>query len=265
MPAPVTRQILPTAKSAAEIRADYDLAVRQRSFFSARTTQARYLQEVAELLEKLSAGEENESVVRLALQRKLAALGYDPEAGGFPGDEGIPPAKPGSLTDLSSDTRLRLVLRTNQSLGTNLARKAEAAADPDALWQFPGWEFARLGHVEEPRDWTLRWQNAGGAVGWEGASRVAMVALKSSPIWAALGEYGEDSTGSDVPPFAYNSQMGWLDADRGTCVRLGLIAEDEAAGLDYEPSLGEREIADALDGLGSEFTDALLAELEESA
>ena len=256
------RQILPTDKSAAGIRAAYDLAVRQRSLFSARTTSARYLQELSRLLEKLEKGEANEPEIRLELQKKLDALGYDPEKGGFPGDEGIPPAEPGTLTDLSSDTRLRLVLRTNQSISANLRRKAEAAADPDALWQFPGWELARKGYAKAPRDWTVRWQNAGASVGWEGASKFEMVALKSSPIWAALGEYGDDSTGSDVPPFAYNSQMGWLDADRDTCVRLGLIGEDDDIGLDYEPDLGEQEIAAALDGLGDDFTDALLAELD---
>ena len=259
---PEPRQILPTDKSAAGIRAAYDLAVRKRSLFSARTTQARYLQELQKLLEKLEKGEANEADARLELQKKLDELGYDPEAGGFPGDEGIPPAEPGDLRDLSSDMRLRLVLRTNQSLDANLRRKAEAAADPGALWQFPGWEFARMGYSKAPRDWGVRWENAGAAVGWEGASRTEMVALKNSPIWQALGEYGDDSTGSDVPPFAYNSQMGWLDADRETCVRLGLIEEDEDAGLDFEPDLGEREIAAALEGLGDDFTDALLDALE---
>lgn len=262
MPDALPRNILPTDKSAADIRAAYDLAVRQRSLFSARTTSARYLQDLARLLETLEKGEANEADVRLELQKKLAALGYDPEAGGFPGDEGIPPADPGTLADLSSDMRLRLVLRTNQSIAANLRRKAEAAADPAALWQFPGWEFARKGYVKKPRDWTARWQNAGSAVGWEGASRGEMVALKSSPIWAALGKYGEDSTGSDVPPFAYNSQMGWLDADRDTCVRLGLIGGDDEIGLDYDPSLGEQEIAASLEGLGDDFAAELLAELE---
>ena len=256
------RAPLPTPLSADAIRARYDLAVRQRSLFSARTTSARYLQDLGKLLEKLEKGEANEAYVRLELQKKLDELGYDPEAGGFPGDEGIPPAEPGDLRDLSSDARLRLVLRTNQSIDANLRRKAEAAADPDALWQFPGWEFARMGYAKVPRDWSLRWQNAGESVGWEGAARFEMVALKSSPIWAALGEYGDDSTGSDVPPFAYNSQMGWLDADRDTCVRLGLIDEDDDVGLDYEPDLGEQEIAAALDGLGDDFAEALLAELE---
>lgn len=257
------RAPLPTPLSADAIRARYDLAVRQRSLFSARTTSARYLQDLGKLLEKLEKGEANEAYVRLELQKKLEALGYDPEAGGFPGDEGIPPAEPGDLRDLSSDARLRLVLRTNQRLDANLRRKAEAAADPDALWQFPGWEFARMGYAKAPRDWSVRWQNAGGAVGWEGASKVEMVALKNSPIWAALGEYGDDSTGSDVPPFAYNSQMGWLDADRDTCVRLGLIDEDDEVGLDYEPDLGEQEIAAALDGLGDDFAVELWAELED--
>ena len=88
-----------------------------------------------------------------------------------------------------------------------------------------------------------------------------MVALKSSPIWAALGEYGEDSTGSDCPPFAYNSTMDWLDVERDEAVRLGLVEADEVPAVDFDGSLAEGEIADAIRALSPEDLAALQQEL----
>lgn len=258
------RTPLPTPLSAAEIRERYAAAVRERSLFSARTTSARYLQKLSELLKLVEAGELNESDARLALQVVLNSLGYDP-ATGFPGDD-VPAADEGGLTDLASDARLRLVLRTNQSIDANLRRKAAAAADPARLAAYPGWRFVRKGWVnpKRQRNWETRWANAWRQVGGEGAAGQEMVALKSSPIWDALGNGAggyRDSTGSSVPPFAYNSQMSWLEADRATCVRLGLLKEDDDVTIDFAPSLGEEEISRALDGLGDDFAGELLKAL----
>ena len=261
MPAPVTRQILPTAKSAAEIRAAYDLAVRQRSFFSARTTQARYLRRLRDMCDAFAQGEVSQADAEYALRAELDSLGYDPEAGGFPGDEGIPPAKPGELRDRSSHCRLDLILRTQRELSGNLARKAAAAADPELAADWPAWRLVRAGAPLHPRNWEVRWQAAWAACGGKGAHPTEMVALKSSPIWEALGEYGEDSTGSDCPPFAYNSTMAWEDVDREEAVRLGLIGEDEDVSIDFEGDLGDGEIAEALAALSPEDLAALEEEL----
>lgn len=257
------RNILPTDKSAAGIRAAYDLAVRRRSFFSARTTQARYLERVRAWVEALQRGEAVEDEAIADLQGVLKELGYDPETGGFPGDEGIPEAEPGTLRDLSSHCRIQLVLRTNQTLGGNLARKARSAADPDLAADWPAWRLVRAGAPKEPRDWRVRWDNAWAAVGGEGAHRTEFVALKNSPIWEALGEYGDDSTGSDCPPFAYNSTMDWEDVPREEAVALGLLGEDEGMDLEFDGGLGEGEIAEALADLSDEDAAALAEELEQ--
>lgn len=261
MATPAARQILPTAKSAAEIRADYDLAVRQRSFFSARTTQARYLRRLRDMCDAFSQGNVSQADAETALRAELDDLGYDPETGGFPGDEGIPPAKPGELRDLSSHCRLDLILRTQQQLSANLARKAAAAADPLGAFEHPAWRLVRMGAPLKPRDWHVRWQAAYAACGGEGAHPAEMVALKSSPIWAALGEYGEDSTGSDCPPFAYNSTMDWEEVDRDEAGRLGLVESGDVPAIDFDGSLGESEIASALDNLSPEDLAALQQEL----
>ena len=119
----------------------------------------------------------------------------------------------------------------------------------------------RAGAPLHPRNWEVRWQAAWAACGGKGAHPTEMVALKSSPIWEALGEYGEDSTGSDCPPFAYNSTMAWEDVDREEAVRLGLIGEDEDVSIDFEGDLGDGEIAEALAALSPEDLAALEEEL----
>jgi len=81
----------------------------------------------------------------------------------------------------------------------------------------------RIGWRKQPRqDWPARWMAAGRAVKWKGVcvkrdknGNVTddMIAEKRSPIWKALakGVGGfRDATGSDKPPFAYGSGMGWV-------------------------------------------------------
>ena len=86
-----------------------------------------------------------------------------------------------------------------------------------------------------PRDWELRWQDALDACGDEKASDCfdetgRMVALKSSPIWQALGD-GEggytDTLSNPYPPFAFESGMGWESVSREEAEELGLIEPGE--------------------------------------
>jgi len=51
-----------------------------------------------------------------------------------------------------------------------------------------------------------------------------MVALKSSGIWQALGDF-EDGLGNPYPPFAFNSGMILQDVERDEAVKLGVIDE----------------------------------------
>lgn len=113
-----------------------------------------------------------------------------------------------------------------------------------------------------PRNWIPRWQSAWSACGGEGAHPYEFVALKSSPIWAALGEVGDDSTGSDVPPFAYNSTMAWEEVDRDEAAALGLIGEGEAsAPPDFSADEGLQGLADTLAGLSPLDRAAIEAEM----
>lgn len=88
-----------------------------------------------------------------------------------------------------------------------------------------------------------------------------MVALKSSPIWAAIGDGAggyQDTLGNAYPPFAFGSGLGWLEADAAESKGAGLGASGQVK-AELDP--GEKEIAAALDRLGPDFKKALLKSL----
>ena len=219
---------MPTALSSREIRETIGAGVVRRSLFSARTTEQDYLERLQELLAAFARGESNKADFTKAAQDALAAMGYDPENEDAPLN---------SMRDRGSEARLALILKTQVGQARSVARKAASAASPDFEFDFPGWELRRAGDRRAPRDWAARWQAAGEAVGWEGAARGALVALKGSPIWAAIGRGDggySDTLGNPYPPFAFNSAMDWFDADRAACARLGLVDGDASPPSDDE-------------------------------
>lgn len=186
----LSKAILPTALSSREMRKTIGAGVLRRSLVSARTAEAPYLARLQELLAEFAEGRSNRADFVKAAQDALAAMGYDPAAEGAPLN---------SMRDRGSAARLSLILRTQVGQARSVARMAAS------------------------------WKAAGEATGWVGAARGALVALKGSPIWAALGR-GEggwgDTLGNPFPPFAFNSGMEWFDAPRATCARLGLVDGD---------------------------------------
>jgi hypothetical protein len=266
---PIAAQsILPTALDSASIRDQIAAEVRRRSVFSARATHAGYLRRLRDLLSGIERGQFADAVARRELKTMLDALGYDSATGGFPGDSGIPPADAGTLQDLSSNLRIKLQLETNVRMARSVAQ-AKAGSSPYALREFPAWSLERVYGRRVPRDWSNRWQAAGDSVGWDGAARgypsptgaPRMIALKSSPIWAAIGDGAggfEDTLGNPYPPFAFGSGMGWREAPKSEAQAAGL-GESEPADVTLSP--GEQEISDALGDLGDDFTARLLREL----
>jgi len=270
----LSKAVLPTSLSSREIRAEIAEALRRRSVFSARVTSAEYLQQLREKLAKAAAGKMSPESVRIMLQAALRDMGYTPE-GGFPDDDdAVPPAEAGTLRDISSAARIKLQVDTAQRQGASLKLKA-MGFNGAALYTHPGWRFTRRQGRKTAREWGVRWYHAGNAVGWEGAAKTEMVALKDSPIWEALGE-GEggsesaytDTLGTDFPPFAFNSGMEWERADRATCIRLGLIDGDyDPKPLRVRPGelagLSEAEVDSATGRLTPEFRAAILKEMED--
>lgn len=152
-----------------------------------------------------------------------------------------------SVRDIRSQARLKLIFETQVRQAEEYA-KHKASMDPDLLDAAPGWRFARVHAVQEARPtayWSARWVEAWSAVGGKGALRDPMVALKTSPIWQALG--GAGPFDNAWPPYAYGSGMGRVDADRDEVERLGLLAPDEEIAPEDVPDMNETLEARDLD------------------
>jgi hypothetical protein len=197
------RALLPTTLSSAQLER-ISGEILERALFSARTTSAEYLQEVDDVLQKYINGEIDLASARLRLSNKLRELGYAPR----PGEEG-------AITDLSSDERINLVLRTNADMASGYGQWLQGQ-DKAILDQWPAQELYRAAHRMVPRDWATRWVVAGGQT-YGGK----FIALKNTTIWTAISRFG-----TPYPPFDFNSGMAVRDVDRKTAMSLGLIDRD---------------------------------------
>lgn len=124
------------------------------------------------------------------------------------------------VTNLASTMRLGLIFDMQVQRAQGFARW-KMDNDSDVLDAFPAQELIREVYRRAPRDWNARWQEAGGAVAWQGALRDRMVALKTSPIWTALSRFK-----TPWPPFDWGSGMGLRDVARAQAEEWGLIERD---------------------------------------
>ena len=118
-----------------------------------------------------------------------------------------------------------LIVKTQRRMAQSLGQLA--AQTPGQIARYPAWRLVRGGSRKVPRDdWDRRWAAAGAATGWQGACSDDYVALKDSPIWAALGEGAggfRDAIGNPFPPFAFGSGMTWQRVGRDEAAELGLV------------------------------------------
>lgn len=221
------RRVRPTALDTEGIRRVWLRDSLARSVFSARTTHTGYLQSLEKQIEAVLQGRDP-AFARRILKGQLTRLAYDPETG-FPGDDalGIPPARPGSIRDLSSDARLKLIIDTQVALLEGRAQQV-AGLEPQALRLYPAYELVRSGSPRVPRDWLARWKKAGGKVRFDKRKQPRLVATKEDPIWSRLGDARRfnDALSTDHPPFAFNSSMAWQELTVRECraLRLALPA-----------------------------------------
>lgn len=129
----------------------------------------------------------------------------------------------------ANEPRIDLIVKTQRRMAQSLGQLV-AGSTPGQLRRYPAWRLVRGGTRQVPRDdWDRRWIAAGSETGWQGACRDDYVALKDSPIWAALGQGAggfRDAIGNPFPPFAFGSGMTWERVSRGECDALGLVEED---------------------------------------
>lgn len=155
-------------------------------------------------------------------------------------DRGLAPTGPRDMEDFASATRIGLIVDMAEKMTYNRA-KWEGGNDPTVLDSWPAQELVRVEPRKEPRDWDARWQEAGEAVAWEGAVKDGpMIAMKSSPIWTELSEFG-----LPYPPFDYGSGMGVRDVERATAIEYGLMKDDDEVAAADAPD----EVRGSLNGL----------------
>jgi hypothetical protein len=197
------KQILPT-DFRTQLLATIPTELRERAMFSAGVTNAEFLQRAHEGIGELAAGTTDRATKRLGLKQLLQSLGYQPVEG-----------EEGTLTDLSSDARLNLILDTNLRQAQGYGNWMEGQ-QPEILDQWPAQELIRFRDAKAPRDWPARWAAAGGEFFGD-----RMIALKNDPIWEKISAFG-----TPYPPFDFNSGMDVADVDRDTAMAAGLIDRD---------------------------------------
>jgi len=131
----------------------------------------------------------------------------------------------GAAVFAANEARLDFIFSTQRRMAQSLGQLA--AQTPGQLRRYPAWRLVRGGTRMVPRkDWLRRWVAAGSETGWQGACRDDFVALKDSPIWAALGSGAggyRDAIGNPFPPFAFGSGMTWQRVGRAEAAELGLV------------------------------------------
>ena len=210
------KALLPTSLGSDELRLAIAADILRQSVFSARTEEVRYLAQVREVCSQVVGGGMNLADARMVLTRTLRNMGHDT-------------ANARGISNPASVRRLNLIIETRTEMAANAARVNSQTAG--TCYAFPAWELVRYESRKMPRDWPSRWKAAGDSVGWIGASADfgEMVALKDSPIWAALGRGAggyRDTLGNPYPPFAFSSGMDWKGVKRARCIELGLITAD---------------------------------------
>ena len=238
------KDLLPTSLGSDELRSSIASDILRRSVFSARMESARYLARIREVCAQVSEGSINQATARARLLETLSQMGHSPLDGG-------------GLTNPASIRRLNLIIDTQRQMAASVSRIQTQT--PGTLAAYPAWELTRLVGKAVPReDWPARWRNAGESIGWEGALKDRFIALKTSPIWQALGDGAggfRDTLGNPYPPFAYSSGMAWVAVDRETCERLGLSVPEPETVPSASLSPAEKDIADAASRLGFTLED----------
>lgn len=239
------KAILPT-DFRTRLLAEIPPQIRERAFFSAGVTNADFLEQAHSAIGELVDGTTDRATMRAGLKQLLDSLSYKP----VPGEEG-------TLTDLSSDRRLNVILDTNLEMAQGYGGWAQGQ-DEQILDQWPAQELIRVMNFdsENKRDWAQRWVGAGGE--FFGAGR--MIALKNDPIWKKISRFE-----LPYPPFDFNSGMDVQDIERDEAIALGLIDRDTQippqsrdlnTGLEANPTVGPQMQQALLESLSENGIDA---------
>jgi len=209
--------------------AQVQAGLRDRAFFMSEVESARILHAARSGVADILQNGRSMSEVRRELRNMLRREGYQP------GEE-----ERGTIKDLYTKRRLDVMIRTNVDQARGYANHLNATSR-GALAAFPAYEFVRVQQRREPRgDWPKRWEKACRQVNYKGVARGTsrMIALKTSPVWAALSVFG-----NPFPPFDWGSGMGLDDVEADVCKELGLVEKQTPPEIHLNDSLqAETEI-----------------------
>lgn len=198
--------------------ADVPLALRESAFFSSALEDARALSEMqAKLRLAIGLTRENLANGKTAFVDRSSFIG-DLRKLTLPLSNSPNPFADRGITNIASRARLGLIYDMQVQNAQGYAGW-KMDNDPDVLDAWPAQRLYRAESRRAKRDWMARWQEKGNKTGWQGASRKELVALKTSPIWAALSRFG-----TPWPPFDFGSGMELEDVSRADAERLGLVA-----------------------------------------
>lgn len=185
----------------------------ERAFVMASVDNARILEAFQKQAARVAEGGASPAEARRALREALQSAGYTPAAG-----------LEGTIKDLTTPRRMNVALETNADMAAGWAERQAALQDVG----FPAWRLYRAVRAVKPRDWETRWRGSAEAVNWVGVARGgAMVALVTSPIWAAISRWGTPHA-----PFDYGSGMDVMPVSFEECMELGLITDSARTKLE---------------------------------
>jgi hypothetical protein len=247
------RMLLPT-EFRTRLLQEIPAALRERAVFSAGVTNAEFLQAADDGINALITGTGDRATQRAELKKLLESLGYQP-----PSED-----ERDTLTDLSSDRRLNLILDTGeaQAFGYGSFKQGQQEAVLD-MWPAQELFDTNPGLAENRRNWAKTWSDNGG-VFYGGR----MIALKNDPIWTAISRFG-----TPYPPFDFESYWDVRDITRREAIELGVIERDTVifpqdrgfnSDLQATPEVRSSRLADALQqslqdqGIAAGFVDGVL-------
>jgi hypothetical protein len=240
----IRRKIVPSRANSAQWR-QIDVALRERSFFSARVESARVLQSMQDYLGDFLQNSRmaNGGLVAqgraefVADMRELAireGLGnIDPETGRI-----NPIIKESDLTDIRSISRLQLIFDTQTESAQEFGYWQQGQ-DPDILDVFPAQQFIRVRPVKIPRS-------------YHQAAEGSIRRKDDLPFWLSLNR----DFGVPWGPWGFGSGMGVEDVDRNEAIAAGVIREGDV----IKPTA--KDFNDGLSSSVRDFSGQILAALQ---
>ncbi len=196
------------------------VALRERAFFSSQIENVNFLRDMRGFLDDfLTQARETitlpngKTVTKLKVGSRADFVKLAREAAQRYGVGPVDPEDKGTIKDIQSEQRLNLIFDVNVE-GAQQYSSWLQGMDPDALNEFPAWEFIRVQDVKTPR--VPHQLNEG------------RIELKTNlPFWLSMNS--PDFGGFGVPwgPWGFNSGMGTEDIDRDRAEEMGLIKPGE--------------------------------------